>query len=146
MTRFIFAVLSISYIILIFLLAGSSIDSYLSVFNPYSLLHIPLYGILTALLILSFVPISHSSNNPLTQSTNDSMTKLPNNLMPRFIIAGLIALGVAVADEVHQAYIPGREASFTDVLLDAIGIALVLLLFHRIFRWKKSSKPNHSLI
>jgi len=142
MTRFIFSVLSIFYISGIFLLAGSPYISKIATFNPYSILHIPLYGILTALLILSFVPISHSSNNPLTQSTNDSMTKLPNNLMPRCIIAGLIALGVAIADEVHQTYIPGREASFTDVLLDAIGIALVLLLIHRIFRWKISTSTR----
>ena len=134
MTRFIFTVLSIAYIASIFLLAGSPIVQISATFNPYSLLHIPLYGILTALLILSFVPISHSSNNPLTQSTNGSMTKLPNNLIPRFIIAGLIALGVAVADEIYQIYVPGRKASATDILLDAIGIVLVLLVFHRIFK------------
>lgn len=54
--------------------------------------------------------------------------------MPSFIIAGLIALGVAVADEIYQIYVPGRKASATDILLDTIGIALALLIFYRTFK------------
>ena len=103
MTRFIFTVLSISYITLIFLLAGSSIVSYLSVFNPYSLLHIPLYGILALLILFSFVPFKFNyfkQEKSYIQRFNNLMTHLPNNLMPRFIIAGFIALIVAVADEI----------------------------------------------
>ena len=133
--RILFSILSIAYIASIFLLAGSSIVSYLSVFNPYSLLHIPLYGILTVFIVFSFFPLprwrSYSINHPDQKDQTN-----------RFLFAGLIALGVAVADEIHQAYIPGREASFTDVLLDAIGIALVLLLIHRIFRWKISTSTR----
>jgi VanZ family protein len=47
---------------------------------------------------------------------------------------GVSALGVGIADEIHQAYVPGRDASITDVLLDMVGIILVLffvLLFHK---------------
>jgi len=127
MTRFIFTVLSIAYIASIFLLAGSSIVSDLSVFNPYSLLHIPLYGVLTLLLIFSIIPFGFSSSNP----TNPIDQRNQKN---RFLFAGLIALGVAVADEIYQIYVPGRKASATDILLDAIGIVLVLLVFHRIFK------------
>jgi VanZ family protein len=89
--------------------------------------------------IFSIIPLKNSPNNQRNQIDQKDQTN-------RFLFAGLIALGVAVADEIHQAYILGREASFTDVLLDAIGIALVLLLIHRIFRWKISSNPNHLLI
>lgn len=42
------------------------------------------------------------------------------------------ALGVTVAygflDEVHQAYVPGRFSSATDVALDAVGAVLVVVL------------------
>ncbi|MBM4350228.1 MAG: hypothetical protein FJ106_10145 [Deltaproteobacteria bacterium] len=127
MTRFIFTVLSIAYIASIFFLAGSPIVQISATFNPYGLLHIPLYGVLTLLLIFSIIPFGFSSSNP----TNPIDQRNQKN---RFLFAGLIALGVAVADEIYQIYVPGRKASATDILLDAIGIVLVLLVFHRIFK------------
>jgi len=143
-----FAVLSIIYVIGIFLLAGSPFISKIATFNLFSLLHIPLYGILTVFLVFSFIPLPHRRSYAINQTNQRNQKNQidQKDQTNRFLFAGLIALGVAVADEIHQAYIPGREASFTDVLLDAIGIALVLLLIRRIFRWKISSKPNHSLI
>jgi VanZ family protein len=122
LTQIFFSLLSICYIAAIFILAGSPIVRSLSLFNPYSLLHIPFYGILTLLLIFSFIP----------------MTYLPNNLMPRFIIVGFIALAIAIADEIHQAYVPGRDASATDVLLDTLGISLVVFIIFR--RYKKTTQ------
>jgi VanZ family protein len=133
--RILFSLISIFYISGIFLLAGSPFISKIATFNLFSLLHIPLYGILTVFLVFSFFPLprwrSYSINHPNQKDQAN-----------RFLFAGLIALGVAIADEVHQTYIPGREASFTDVFLDAIGIALVLLLIHRIFRWKISTSTR----
>jgi VanZ family protein len=41
---------------------------------------------------------------------------------------------VAIADEIHQAYIPSRDASITDVLLDAIGIVLALLIVYHAYK------------
>lgn len=135
--RILFFLISIFYISGIFLLAGSPFISKIATFNLFSLLHIPLYGILTVFIVFSIFPLprwrSYSINHP---NQKDQATP--------FLFAGLIALGVAVADEVHQTSIPGREASFTDVLLDAIGIALVLFFIHRIFRWKilTSTRPT----
>ena len=102
----------------------------LAPFNPYSLLHIPLYGILTILLIFSFPPFQ---TNPDKQSD-----------LFRFQIAGLIALVVAIADEIHQAYIPSRNASITDVFLDFIGIILCILLIRRIQRNEKIPSPQNN--
>ena len=48
-----FSILSAAYITGIFLFADSPVVSEAAPFNPYSLLHIPLYGILTFLLIFS---------------------------------------------------------------------------------------------
>jgi len=124
--RLFFTFLSIAYIAGIFLLADSSVVSYLSSFNPYSLLHIPLYGILTFLLIFSFVPLKFNSTNPSN----------PTNPIAHFLIPGGIALIVAIADEIHQAYVPGRDASIPDILLDLCGIALVLFFFFRLLKAK----------
>ena len=138
----IFSILSAAYIAGIFQFADSPVVSDVAAFNPYSLLHIPLYGILTFLLILSFSPFKFrviNSGNPINpinpmnptnpmNSTNPSNPIDPINLL----IPGLIALGVAVADEIHQAYIPSRDASIIDVLLDIIGILLFAFLFGRV--------------
>jgi len=53
-------------------------------------------------------------------------------------MVGIIALIVAIADEIHQAYVPGRDAWVTDVLLDMVGIALVLFFAFRLFKTKTS--------
>ena len=125
-----FSILSLAYIAGIFFLADSPVVSDLAPFNPYSLLHIPLYGILTILLIFSFPPFQ---TNPDKQSD-----------LFRFQIAGLIALVVAIADEIHQAYIPSRNASITDVFLDFIGIILCILLIRRIQRNEKIPSPQNN--
>jgi hypothetical protein len=116
----------------------------LSPYNPYSLLHIPLYGILTALITFSLIPMRVYPNNP-TNSIN-SLTPKSNKLNETYkpihfelsasslkliLIAGSIALGVAAADEIHQLHVPGRDASIIDVFLDLIGITFVLFLFYQ---------------
>ena len=60
------------------------------------------------------------------------------NLRARYLLPGGIASVVAIADEIHQAYVPGRDASITDVLLDMVGIILVLFFFFRVLKTKTS--------
>ena len=130
--RLIFFIFSITYIAAIFLLAGSRVVSDLAPFNPYSLIHIPLYGILTALLILSFVPIKPNVLNVLN---GPNVLNYPS---VRFLIPVLISLIVAIVDEIHQSVIPARNASVTDIFLDAVGIALALFFVVKFYRKKKS--------
>jgi len=161
--RLLFSILLSIYIFCIFFLADSSVVSTLATFNPYSLLHIPLYGILTVLLIFSFVPITQLLNNLMinklihssTHLRIDSFThsrinasthpRINTSTHPRiytstyFLLSGGIALIVAIADEIHQAYVPGRDASVTDVLLDLVGIILVLFFAFRLFKTKKNA-------
>jgi VanZ family protein len=148
MTRSVFRLFSVAYIAGIFLLADSSVVSDLAPFNPYSLLHIPLYGILTFLLVFSVLPYSthltHSTNSTnLNHSTNstdstysthsDNSTHLTySTYSTRFLIVGLVATMVGVADEIHQAYVPSRNASVADVFLDMVGIALCLFVVKRL--------------
>jgi len=147
--RLFFSILSLAYIAGIFLLADSPIVSSLAPFNPYSLLHIPLYGILTLLLILSTLPFKINLNSPnqinLSREMRPALWSVYSmgslfhwDQINRFLIAGLIALGVAIVDEIHQSFIPGRDASIIDVFLDLIGITFILFLFHQIYEGKKA--------
>ena len=110
---------------MIFLWADSPVVSDLAPFNPYSLLHIPLYGILAILLIFSFLPIKLNHKNQRNQINQRN-----------YFIVGLVAFGIAIADEIHQSFIPTRDASLLDVLLDFFGIALVLFLVYRLAKGK----------
>jgi hypothetical protein len=145
-----FSALSAAYIAGIFLFADSPMVSDVAPFNPYSLLHIPLYGILTILLVLSFRRKPGNSTNlsremrpaPCSVETTTSgslfhwdPTNPINPINPtnsrNLLIAGSIALVVAIADEIHQAYLPNRDASVSDVLLDLVGIICCILLIRR---------------
>jgi len=127
MPRLLFLFLSILYIAGIFLFADSPVVSKFSAYNPWSLLHIPLYGILTFLLIFSFLPfkIKFKPTNP-----------------NRFLFVGLIAISVAISDEIYQTYIPDRNGSLIDILIDSIGIIGVLFISHRITQKTQSTKPT----
>jgi hypothetical protein len=135
--RILFSLLSVFYIASIFLLAGAPILERLSEFNPYSFLHIPLYGMLTVLLTFSIVPTTRRSKDSSIQGHTDLTRRRPKDTIdpkPRLLIAGLTALVVGILDEVHQKYVPGRDASVTDVLLDMVGIMIALLLFFQLFK------------
>jgi VanZ family protein len=119
--RPIFSILSIAYIFCIFFWADSPMVSTLAPFNPHSLLHIPLYGILTILLIFTVSPLNH------------------------FLTAGLIALGVAIADEIYQSFLPSREASIIDIFLDLLGITFALFLIFWLYKKQKIQKTQLTL-
>ena len=130
--KVLFSLFSLFYIASIFILAGSPVVESLSEFNPYSLLHIPLYGILTFLLALSIIPILPKSKNSSIQRKNNSTgpgSKEGRGLRLRLFIAGGIAFAVGILDEAHQLHVPGRDASVSDVVLDMVGVALALVLF-----------------
>ena len=49
-------------------------------------------------------------------------------------VAALLAGAVGVADELHQATLPGRVAGLDDLLADAVGIGLGLWVARRFWR------------
>ncbi len=135
--RMFFALLSLFYVAAIFILAGFPIVRELSKFNPYSLLHIPLFGILTSLLVFSMVSPSRGFKVGSIQLGNNparSGTGVATGLTVRLFVAGAIALLVGIFDEIHQLYVPGRDASISDVMLDTLGIILALLLCSRLLK------------
>ncbi len=122
---FVFKILSAAYIAGIFLFADSPVVSDMAAFNPYSLLHIPMYGILTILLILSNWSSIFIGRGNSTNSINPTNSR-------NLVVAGIIALVVGIADEIYQAYIPSRKATITDVFLDILGIVICILIIRRI--------------
>ena len=115
--NYFFAILPAFYIFGIFFFADSPVVSQIAIFNPFSILHIPLYGILTLLLALAF----------RAQSATNSKS--------RFMLAALIAIAVGILDEFYQSFIPGREASIIDVFLDVLGVSLALALRGPFAHW-----------
>ena len=143
--RIFFSILSLGYIAAIFVLAESPVTHTLSDLNPYSLLHIPLYGIMTLLLVFSLVPIPRGFKYGSIQSNSDPTRPEAGgrvNLKLRLLVAGAIAWVVGVLDEVHQLSVPNRDASAGDVALDAVGIALVLLLCFILFKTRLFRQPR----
>ena len=129
MTNRIFSVLSVIYISCIFILPGLIPQQAMEkIWIPWNLLHIPLYGILMVLLAFAFLP---NLVNAKTSSFGPFALILP----------GGIATLVGILDEIHQAFIPHRDSSITDVLLDVGGIVLVALC---IIYWQKRKKSNRS--
>jgi VanZ family protein len=49
----------------------------------------------------------------------------------------VVAVLFAASDEVHQSFVPSREARFGDVCIDAAGAALGLLALHAQGRWRR---------
>ena len=143
--RILFSFLSLFYIAAIFILAGSPEARALSEFNPYSLLHIPLYGVMTFLLVFSMVPVPHGFKRESVRSGNDSTAPRAEGtigVMVRFFVSGGIAMAVGVLDEVHQLSVPGRDGSAGDVALDLAGIALALLLCFWLFKTRVFHRPD----
>jgi len=54
-------------------------------------------------------------------------TGSPQGARPYFL-AGLLSLAYAASDELHQAWVPGREGTLYDVGLDFAGAAAALAL------------------
>lgn len=118
--------ITVVYVLSIFLLPWLIPKQMMNhLWNPYSLLHIPLYGILMVLLSIAF----HVKRHGLEEK--------PFHLIS-LLWPGGIALLVGILDEVNQMFIPGREASLTDVLLNGIGIGLAFFgIYYGQKRFKK---------
>jgi VanZ family protein len=57
----------------------------------------------------------------------------------------LLAAAYAVADELHQAFVPGRTASVLDVGYDLLGVLLVLLSFRALGSLRTALRGKLSL-
>lgn len=51
------------------------------------------------------------------------------------LLAGTVAALYGLSDEFHQSFVPGRDASIEDVLVDLAGISCALALWS--IRWRR---------
>lgn len=58
----------------------------------------------------------------------------------RLMCAGL-AVAYALSDEYHQSFVPGRNGSLLDVLIDSIGVSAATLLDRWLARRRALSRP-----
>jgi VanZ family protein len=57
-------------------------------------------------------------------------------------LAVLLVALYAATDEFHQRFVPGREASVTDVLLDTLGAAGGIIFVRATLRWRATRKER----
>jgi len=77
-----------------------------------NLLHVPVFGVLTWLWWRSLQGWINQPRQAL-------------------LMAFLLATGYGILDEWHQLHVPGRYASFTDILLNTLGaLASLWLIYH----------------
>jgi VanZ family protein len=60
-----------------------------------------------------------------------------------FYLAWAMAILYSATDEFHQSFVPGRHPAVTDVMIDALGAAIMLFLFNR-YRKKTTSGTDWS--
>ena len=58
------------------------------------------------------------------------------------LIAFLLTTGYGILDEWHQLHVPGRFASFTDILLNSTGALASLWLIHQHSRTRRLPKDG----
>jgi VanZ family protein len=58
------------------------------------------------------------------------------------LTAGIIAALYAASDEIHQRFVPGRWAKFSDWAVDVVGIVGALLLIHFWELWRSSRQAR----
>jgi len=98
-----------AYMGLIFLGSSMSGTGVPSTFGHYvSLLHIPEYAVLSALVY----PLFMGKRHPLP-------------------LAIFICVLYGISDEMHQSFVPGRDTSPLDIIYDGVGATLGALLSRR---------------
>jgi VanZ family protein len=55
----------------------------------------------------------------------------------RLLIAFLGAVAYGLTDELHQSFVPGRDASFFDIAVDAIGATTGLAILNWVLRGRR---------
>lgn len=65
--------------------------------------------------------------------------------LSHYVWAFALTVLYGVSDEIHQAFVPGRESRALDVLIDSFGATISLILTHLWFRLRPSrhkSEPH----
>lgn len=118
----IYWILSLLYMGLIFFVSSYPLSTKILSFSFFDkLAHISEYGILVSLIYFAL---------------RDSNTTKHHS----FKLALVIAFMYGISDEIHQYFVPGRQANIFDVVADGIGVLCFSLVLHlRMHRQKSHS-------
>jgi hypothetical protein len=109
--------------------------------------HVGVYGLLYFLLFRSFhsihgARVAPSSGKAAGASPSISLRSRLSSarvaLARTHLFAGLIGLLYAISDEIHQYFVPLRNAAVRDVAIDSMGMLLVCILLKSkpaLFSW-----------
>lgn len=97
-------------------------EQYWANFLVFKSLHVIEYAVLTFLYF---------------QAMRSNLSSVSHHKIALFALA--FALCYAISDEVHQTFVPTREGTVRDVLIDSIGIVSVYWLASRYERFSKNS-------
>lgn len=61
-------------------------------------------------------------------------------------VAILVAICFGAYDEIHQFFIPGRDASFWDLLADGIGASGVVFVYRYLQGWQQKVQKGYDEI
>ncbi|MBP5180110.1 MAG: VanZ family protein [Clostridiales bacterium] len=93
--------------------------------------HVLEYMLLTA---LSFNAIRYTNLISESRSYSESPVKLVKSDNEMYILISMwLSLLTASVDEYHQLFVDGRDGSIRDVLIDAIGVVIMLLIIRIAF-------------
>lgn len=121
--RAVFALLALGWALLIFQLSASPPISS-GTYDPArswasNLAHAPEYGIFALFLVLALRSSHHEGPATSAGTRSDPLARASR-------LAFWIAVLYGVSDEVHQSFVPGRDASVCDLATDVAGAWLAL--------------------
>ncbi|WP_243096886.1 VanZ family protein [Thermohalobacter berrensis] len=59
-----------------------------------------------------------------------------------FIFSFVFCILYAISDEVHQLFVPGRDAQITDVMIDSAGAFIGIGMYHGLVNLRRSYPSN----
>ena len=92
--------------------------------------HFGEYAILATLLYLALVKQCQPEGAKANPGESEFLRPRDDRPMEHrpFTLSFLIALLFALLDELHQGFVPGREAELADLALDAVGMSVALIV------------------
>jgi len=57
----------------------------------------------------------------------------------------LLSITYGILDELHQSFVPGRAAAFSDVLLDSLGILFAFMVYYISLEYRSSLSKKTSI-
>ncbi len=121
MKKLLYFLPAILFYLLIFSLSLTDFGVRVRVNHFDKIIHVIEFGIMALLLSLAFFNVMKAS------------------LTIKILVTFFIGLGLAILDEFHQYYVPGRHRDALDALADAVGLAGGIFLYWFLEKTRKNA-------